>query len=80
MGLKVGDRVKVIVRTYCTGQIGRVVGVRRELAVLAVRVGSDKSTTFWKPWELQRICNACHRAEDAHTNAGRCLFGASSWA
>ena len=76
-GICVGDAV--MAHHFSRFGIGRVV---KRLNSESVRVmwPEDTRDQQWYDEELYRVCRNCHKLAYAHTDDGRCLFGATEWA
>ena len=59
---------------YGTAQVSH----HRDWDHVEVRFPNDKCVGT-PHTSLTRICGNCHRPREQHTEAKRCLFGASSW-
>ena len=77
MGLKIGDTVKDMVGSI--RGLGCVVEIADRDGYVRVSWQGLSFDSMVPALLVTRVCAKCHREATAHTNAGRCLFGASSW-
>ena len=73
MALKVGDFVRLAEIGIRGGTVVRIDGTTVHVQ------WSDGFAVPWEHYWLERICRSCHKPRGAHTDEGRCLFGAARW-